>query len=56
LHDGNIARLSGLLFGLAFPIFGTFMLSGFRRLAQSNEKEVLNGLKRKFGEPIVKLG
>jgi hypothetical protein len=54
LHDGNIARLSGLLFGLAFPIFGTFMLLGFRRLAQFNEKEILDGLKRKFGEPVVK--
>ncbi len=55
LHDGSIARLSGLLFGLAFPIFGTIMLLGFRRLAQFNEKEILDGLKWKFGEPVVKL-
>jgi hypothetical protein len=54
LHDGTTAKLSGLLFGLAFPIFGTFMLLGFRRLAQPNESEILNGLKAKFGEPIVK--
>ncbi len=56
LHDGNIARLSGLLFGLAFPIFGTFMLLGLRRMAQVNEKEILDGLKKKFGEPVVKPG
>ena len=54
LDDGNMAKLSGLLFGLAFPIFGTFMLLSFRRLAQSNEREILNGLKAKFGEPLVK--
>ena len=30
------------------------MLLGFRRLAQFNEKEILDGLKRKFGEPVVK--
>jgi len=54
LRDDNIARLSGLLFGLGFPIFGTFILLGFRRLAQFNEKEILDGLKRKFGEPVVK--
>lgn len=54
LDDGNIAKLSGLLFGLAFPIFGTFMLLSFRRLAQSNEREILDGLKAKFGEPFVK--
>lgn len=54
LHHGNIDRLSGLLFGIAFPIFGTFMLLGFRRLAQSNEREILDGLKAKFGEPLVK--
>jgi hypothetical protein len=53
-HDGNLARLSGLFFGLAFPIFGTFMLLGFRRLAHFNEEEILDGLKRKFGEPVVK--
>jgi hypothetical protein len=53
-HDGKINTLSGVLFGTAFPIFGTFMLLGFRRLAQSNEAEILNGLKAKFGEPFVK--
>jgi len=54
LHDGTITRLSGLLFGLAFPIFGTLMLLGFRRLAQPNEREIIDGLKAKFGEPLIK--
>lgn len=54
LDDGNVGKLSGFLFGLAVPIFGTFMLLGFRRLAQSNEREILDGLKAKFGEPLVK--
>ena len=53
LKDGNIARLSGLLFGLAFPIFGTVVLLSFRRLARLNEREILDGLKAKFGEPFV---
>lgn len=54
MYDGNVARLPGLVFGLGFPIFGTFMLVGFRRLAQSKEREILDGLKAKFGEPVVK--
>jgi hypothetical protein len=54
LHDGNTAKLSGLLFGLAFPILGTLMLLGFRRLARPNEREILDGLNAKLGEPIVK--
>jgi hypothetical protein len=54
LRDGNVYRLLELLFGIAFPILGTFMLLGFRRLAQSNEREILDGLKAKFGEPLVK--
>ena len=53
LHDGNAAKLSGLL-GLAVPILGTVMLLGFRRLARSNEREILDCLKTKFGEPLVK--
>lgn len=54
LHGSTTANLSGLLSGLAIPIFGTFMLLGFRRLAQPNEREILDGLKAKFGEPLVK--
>lgn len=54
LHDGGVDRLLGSLFGVAFPIFGTVVLLGFRRLAQFNEREILDGLKAKFGEPLVK--
>src|SRR5258708_35987598 len=54
LRDGTTAKLPGLLFGLAFPILGTLMLLGFRRLARSNEREILDGLKAKLGEPLLK--
>ena len=53
LHHGKLAEISGLLFGVTFPIFGTFLLLSFTRLAQSNEREILDGLKAKFGEPLV---
>jgi hypothetical protein len=52
--DGDAEKLLGILFGMAFPVVGTFMLLGFRRLARSNEKEILDGLEAKLGEPIVK--
>lgn len=54
LADRDATKLLGLLFGLAFPIVGTVMLLGFRGLAQFNEREILAGLKAKFGEPVVK--
>ena len=54
LKGGNIAQLVGLLFGVGFPVLGTLMLLGFRRLARPNEKEILDGLTKKFGDPIVK--
>lgn len=54
LQDGGVDRLPGLIFGISFPIFGTLMLVGFRRLARSNEREIIDGLKAKFGEPLVK--
>jgi hypothetical protein len=53
-RGGPVAGLSNLIFGLAFPIFGTLMLLGFRRLARSNEREVLDALKAKLGEPLLK--
>lgn len=54
LSDGDLTKLLGILFGLAVPILGTLMLLGFRKLAQSNEREILDGLRAKFGEPIAK--
>ena len=54
LKRGNITQLAGLLFGVGFPILGTLMLLGFRRLARPNEREILDGLKARFGDPIVK--
>jgi hypothetical protein len=52
-RDGDTDKLWGLLFGIAFPIFGTLMMLVFRRLARSNEREILDGLKAKLGEPVV---
>lgn len=53
-RGGPVAGLSNLIFGLAFPIFGTLMVLGFRRLARSNEREILDALTAKLGEPLLK--
>jgi hypothetical protein len=53
LLNGDRTKLSSILFGIGFPIAGTLMFLFFRRMAKSNEEEIMAAMKSKFGAPLV---